>query len=72
MDPYGKLTKMVAAKYSHRHSVEYFWANCKDDNEVRMRHYMHMTVYFVKRFNLFPVLDQVVEDENTIMDPRTM
>lgn len=57
MDPYGKLKKMVAAKCAHGPSVEDLWANWKDENEVRIRHYMRMTVYFVKMVNLFPVLD---------------
>lgn len=44
-------------------------ANFKDDNEVRMRHYMQMTTYFIKKVNLFPITDQVEEDESTAMDP---
>lgn len=35
-----------------------------------MRHYMHMIAYFDKIVKSFLVLDQIVEDENTIMDLR--
>lgn len=31
---------------------------------------MWMTTYFVRRVKLFPIPDQVEEDESTIMDPR--
>lgn len=70
MDPYGHIRKALGPKYSHLHSGEDFWANCKDENEVQMRHYMRMTAYFVKRLNLFPVPNQVEEDESTIIDPQ--
>lgn len=35
-----------------------------------MRHYIQMTTQFVKIINLFPVLDQIVEEEDTLVDPR--
>lgn len=70
MDPYGKLKKFVGREYAHLHHIEIFWANCQDDKEVCMRHYMHMTIYFFKIINLFPVQNQILEDENTIVDPR--
>lgn len=60
MDPYDKLKKVVRIEYAH-------WDNCKDDEEVRMRHYMCMTTYFVKTLNIFPMQDQIVEEENTIV-----
>lgn len=70
MDLYKKLNKMVGKEYSHLHNVEDFWENYRDDKEVYMRHYMRMTIYFVKTVNLFAVSDKVVEDENTVIDPR--
>lgn len=70
MDPYGHIKKVLGPEYAHLHSIEDFWANCIDDKEVQMRHYMRMTAYFVKRVNLFPVPDQVEEDESTVIDPR--
>lgn len=35
-----------------------------------MRHYMRMTTYFIKSIKLFLILDQIVEDENIVIDPR--
>lgn len=69
MDLYGKLKKMVGKEYSHLHNVEDLWENCRDDKEVHMRYYMRMMAYFFKKFNLFLMPDQVVEDENTVIDP---
>lgn len=57
MDPYGHIKKVLGPEYAHLHSIEDFYANCKDDNELRMRHYMRMAAYFVKRVNLFPIPD---------------
>lgn len=70
MDPYGHLKKSLGSKYAHLHNVEKFWENFQDDNEVRMRQYMRIQTYFLKRVNLFLIPDQVEEDEDTIMDPR--
>lgn len=70
MDPYGKLRKMVRIEHAHVHNVEDFWANYRDDKEVHKRHYMRMMTYFIKKFNLFPMLDQIVENENIVIDPQ--
>lgn len=29
-----------------------------------------MTMYFVRKVQVFPILDQIKEDKSTIMDPR--
>lgn len=68
MDPYDKLRKMVGIEHAYVHNVEDSWANWRDDKEVRMRHSMCM-VYFIKKFNLFTVPNQIVEDGNTVIDP---
>lgn len=46
-----------------------FWADCHSEKEVHARNYMQMTTYFVRRVQLFPILDQVEQDEGTVMDP---
>lgn len=70
MDPHGHVRKALGPTYAHKYHVEDFWADCKDDKEVRMRHYMRMTVQFLRRVQLFPVPDQVEEDESTLVHPR--
>lgn len=70
MDPYGHVRKALELGYAHVHHVEDFWENYQDDKEVHARNYMQMIAYFVKRVQLFPIPDQVEEDESTIMDSR--
>lgn len=69
MDPYGHVRKVLGPKYTHLHHVEDLWENFQNDKEVCIRHYMRMTTYFVRRVQLFPITNQVEEDEGTIMDP---
>lgn len=34
-----------------------------------MRNYIWMTAYFVKKVNLFPILDHMEEHESIVIDP---
>lgn len=70
MDPHGHVRKALGLAYAHRYHVKDFWADCKGDKEVRMRHYMHMIMQFLRRVQLFQVPDQLEEDESTLMHPR--
>lgn len=70
MDPHGHVRKALGPAYAHQYHIEGFWADCKDDKEVHARHYMCMTMQFLRRVQPFLVLGQVEEDKSTIMHLR--
>lgn len=58
------------SSYQHQPSIEYFWEDCADENEVLKRDYMRLTLKQIQDFGLsFQILEGVIEDL-VVVDPE--
>lgn len=61
-----KIRMVVGVKHKHRMQLEDYWANVKDDYEIKRRMFSRLPLKLIRICEIIQVSDQIEEDVNTI------
>lgn len=65
-DAYDKIRMVASVRHKDKVQLEDYWANAKDDFEVKRRIFSRLPLKLIRIREVIQVLDQVEEDENTV------
>lgn len=64
-DQIGKNNPIIGAYYKHDPTIEYHWANCIVEFEVRLKDFCRLEINLTKPYNMTKVpqkIDRILED----------
>lgn len=67
-DPHGVFAAQLEKNYAHLPALEDFWANCRDEFEVRRRSYSRLTLHQMKDY-LAKDIEGLLDDDGDVLLP---